>query len=157
MSSRIVVPDTKKIDISGGDWLIVKGRLSSGDRDDSYERMYLKNPDGSFVVHPKGHLIVGPSLSRYALITAYLLDWSLMDPDGKPLVIRDQSVAAVTSFLRALDPASLDEIYLAISRHDEVSALERAAQKKTGGGDHELSATSSSPNATAGATSGSGN
>lgn len=154
MPSRLVQPDTTKIEISDGDWLLVLTRLSAGDQFDSFERMYLKNPDGSYVLQPDGRLVVSPSGSRMALITAYLLDWSFVGLDDKPLRIRDQPVEFVTSALRALDTASFNEVHDAIDAHDTKQALARAAQKKTSTGSPESTPISRSVSDSAGATSG---
>lgn len=157
MASRVVAPESKKIDISDGDWILVKQRLSAGDRDDSFERMYLKQPDGSFALQPDGRLIVAPAQMRRALVTAYLLDWSLVGLRGEPLVIRGQPIADVEATLRSIDTASFQEIHAAIEQYDVTMALERMAQKKMAGTGPASNSTSDSPSAAAGATNGSAN
>jgi len=129
-TSRIVTPGSKQLPLSNGDWIRVKTRLSAGERHDSYELMYLRNPDGSYVVNADGRLIVGPANSRRAQIVAYLLDWSLTGPDGSPLVVRGASPEEIVAMLRAIDEESFDEISTAILAHEAAMAAERAAQKK---------------------------
>lgn len=153
--SRVVSPDVDRLDISNGDWLLVKKRLSAGDQQDGFERAYLKNPDGSYVLSPEGKMIVSPANSRMSIITSYLVDWSLVGLDAKPLNIRGVGIAMVEAMLRALDSDSFKEIYEAIDSYDTKQAAARAAQKKILNGAAESSKISPSPTASDGATSGS--
>jgi hypothetical protein len=130
-TSRVVVPQSKQIPLSGGDWILVRTKLTVGERHDSYEQMYLRHPDGTFVVNAEGRLVVGPANTRIATILAYLLDWSLTAPDGEPLAIRGAPADEIRSMLRSLDEASFEEIADAIGAHERAIAKEQAAQKKT--------------------------
>ena len=119
--SRFVRPDVVTIKISQGDTLTVKRRLTSGERRASFARMYLAGADG--------RLKVNPLATGMALITAYLVDWSLVDDDGKLVVIRDQPVEAVTAALDALDQESFTEIKEAIEAHERDMNVEREAER----------------------------
>jgi hypothetical protein len=118
--SRFVVPDTVRIDISGGDWIVVKKQLTAGEERDVFAR--LVKPLSTHV--NGGAPTFDPRLELDSLQTglsqvlAYLLDWSLTDADGKPVIIRGQPIAAVTSFLNALDLDSFAEIVAVVQRHD---------------------------------------
>jgi hypothetical protein len=153
--SRVVKPDVERLPISNGDWLLVKKQLSAGDRQDGYERAYMKNPDGTYVTRPDGTLVVSPANMRTSMVTSYLVDWSLVGLDDKPLDIRGADLKTVESILRALDYDSFKEIFDAIDAWDTKQAKARAAQKKILSGAQPSSATSPSPSASGGATSGS--
>lgn len=153
MPSRVVRPDDIKLQISGGDWLLVKKRLTAGERHASFERMYLKNADGSFVVLPIGGLAVSASRIAMATVTAYLLDWSLTTPDDKPLVIRDKPLEVMERALGSIDEESFTEIRKAIDAHEAAMAQERADLKKIPDGEPGKSAISPSLSAADGPSS----
>lgn len=153
--SRVVSPDVERLEISNGDWLLVKKRLSAGDQQDGFERAYLKHPDGTYAIGHDGKMIVSPANSRMSIVTSYLVDWSLLGLDGKPLDIRGANIAMIEATLRALDSDSFKEIYEAIDNHDTIQAKARAAQKKILSGSPESSKTSPSPTDSVGVTSGS--
>lgn len=120
--SRFVRPETAILKISNGDTLTVKRRLSSGEQRAAYARMYAAGADGRLKVNPAQYAL--------GLITAYLLDWSLMDDDGRLVVIRDQSIEGVTAALDALDAESFAEIKDAIDVHETAMTAEREQEKK---------------------------
>jgi hypothetical protein len=60
-----------------------------------------------------------------AIITAYLLDWSVTDLEGQVIPIRTASAEAKESALRLLDFDSLIEIMNAITAHDAASRQEK--------------------------------
>lgn len=121
--SRFVRPETKTIQISHGDWLLVKKRLSAGEQRAIFARLYLAGADGA--------LRVNPLQSGLAQILAYLLDWSLTDDNGQQVVIRDKSADDIAHIVDGLDPESFTEIREAIQRHEETMADEREEEKKT--------------------------
>jgi hypothetical protein len=100
-----------------GDWLVVKKHLTAGENRAMFAGMM--RADGEAIDRVK----VG--LSR---IVAYLLDWSIEDADGKPVVIRDQPTNVVASALDALEPDSYREILTAIEAHEE--AMEKAREQE---------------------------
>lgn len=145
--SRVVRPETHKIDISGGDWLLIKKRLNHGESRQEYARRYIAGADGV--------LQVNPLRVESSKITAYLLDWSLMGPDDAPLIIRGQPIEVVEAMLDSLDQDSFNEIYSAILAHERAMQKTRETEKKTTPtGERGSSAISSSASGSAGATSG---
>lgn len=144
MASRVVRPETKTLQISGGDWLLVKKRLNSGEQRESYARMSLP-----------GTLRVNPMATGIALIVAYLLDWSLTDEDGQTLVIRGVNADALTAHVNRIDYESFVEIKEAIEQHEQAMAVERAVEKNALAGEKNGPAISPSPSEPAGASSGS--
>lgn len=155
--SRVVSPEAVKLPISNDDWLLVKKRLSAGDQQDGFERAYLRNVDGTYVVSAEGKRVVSPAASRMSIVTSYLIDWSFVGLDGKPLDIRGQPIPVIEAMLRALDSDSFKEIHEAIDAHDLKEAKARAELKKTLNGANESNAISPSPSGQDGATSGSEN
>jgi hypothetical protein len=140
-NSRFVRPETVKLTISNGDWLIVKKRLTHGEARTAFARMYLAGADGALKVNPLG---LGMST-----VTAYLLDWSLLDDDGQPVNIRGVSVEELTAKLDALGSEDFAEIRTAIELHDIAMATERAAEKKRLAGANGSDPTSPLPSAPA--------
>lgn len=137
MASRIVRPETTTLQISAGDWLLVKKRLNAGEQRAMFARMYLAGVDGLLRVNP---------LQRgLAQITAYLLDWSLTAPDGAQIVIRDKPIEVVVAALDALDLESFAEIRLAVEAHEEAMTTAREQEKNGPDGEKASRATSLSP------------
>lgn len=148
MPSRVVVPQTRLLKISQGDWLLVKKRLSAGEQRSAYARTVKHMRAGEQTEYDPEQL----GLQR---AIAYLLDWSLVDPAGKQIVIRDQSPDVVAAALNSIDPDDFTEILTAIDVHVAEMDAERAAEKKDRDGENTSPATSPSPSTAAGDTSGS--
>ena len=146
MSSRFVRPDTTVLKISQGDTLTVKRRLNSGEERDLFSRIYLAGADGQLKVNPFQHGI--------GLVTAYLLDWSLTDDDGKRVAIEGLSVEALTQVINGLDPMSYGEIRRAVEEHDAAMRAERGDLKNGQDGEKGSPAISPSLSAVAGDTNG---
>lgn len=146
MASRVVRPESKTLHISGGDWILVKKQLNHGDQTEAFARRYLAELGGVRVNLQK----VGMSK-----VLAYLLDWSLVGLDEKPLVIRDQPTHLVESALNAIDTDSFTEIESAIEAHELAVEAERAASKNGQGGTLASAAISVLPSAADGTSSGS--
>lgn len=148
--SRFVKPDTRVLTISDGDTLVVKKRLSNGETRAKYARMYHQG-----VISMQ----VNPLQTGLALVTAYLLDWSLRDDNGAPVnisnLVANNDVDGLERVLDSLSADDFGEIKEAIEKHEEEMRAERDSQKKTASGAPASSPTSSSPPASAGATSGS--
>lgn len=145
--TRFVRPDTTRLDISRGDFLIVKRRLTAGEERAAYRR--------GTITHPDGTRTIDRSTVDLAFVTAYLIDWNLVGLDDKPFVIRGQPVELVEAALSAIDPDSFKEINNAIQAHDDAMIKERAAEKNDQGGGTPSSAISPSPSVAAGELSGS--
>jgi hypothetical protein len=139
MGNRFVRPETAKLPISDGDWLIVRKRLSHGEQRTAFARMYLAGADGTLRANP---FSVGMET-----VTAYLLDWSLQDADGQPVVIRGVPVDELTAKLDALSPEDFGEIRTVIEQHELAMAAERAEAKKKATGATGSDPTSPSPSA----------
>lgn len=127
MSSRFVRPDTTTLKISDGDTLTVKRRLNTGEQRTVFGTMSRELADGTLRANP---LEVG-----IALVTAYLVDWSLTDADGVRVEIRGVPPEQLRAVLDELEPDVFEEIRVAINAHVDAQAVIRAAEKngKDGG------------------------
>ena len=139
MGSRYRRQEELRIDISEGDWLLVRKHLTAGEERDAQARV-IKS--GSFKQGEKPEL----DLEHLGISQAvsYLIDWSITDADDKPIRIRDQSYAFVAAALRNQTPESLREILDAIQAHDGAMSAEREIQKKDRAGETAPSLTSTS-------------
>ena len=124
--SRIVVPGTTRLALSNGDFLIVKQRLNAGETMDLFERAA---PDVDLTAGAAALAKLPPARVGMAIITAYLLDWSVTDLDGAVIPIRGASAEDKTAALRLLDFDSMIEIMNVISAHD---AAMREEKKRPG-------------------------
>jgi hypothetical protein len=123
-------PETARLELTQGDWLMVKKHLTAGEHRAMFARM-MKAGDGVDRLDPTR---VG-----LAKIVTFLLDWSFTDADGKPVVIRDQSAAVLEAALDALDPESFTEVLKAIEGHMQATEEARAQEKNGQGGENASS------------------
>jgi hypothetical protein len=137
MASRFVRPDTTKLTLADGEWLLVRRRLSSGEQRAAFARLYLAGVDGALHVNP---LAIG-----IGQVTSYLIDWSLRDDDGAKVEIRGLSMEELTSVLDTLEPEAFGEIREAIQAHELAMIAERADAKKNPAGTPGSDPTSPSP------------
>jgi hypothetical protein len=128
--SRFVQPDTVMLPLSDGDWLLVKRRLNSGEQRAAFRRMYVTAADGSFVTDEEGKPKIDPTMIGVTLVTAYLLDWSLVDHSGEKILIARQPPEVLTAAVDLLETDDYDEIRTAIEDHDSRQRLAREEEKK---------------------------
>lgn len=140
-----VHPDTRQLTLSDGRWLLVRRRLSTGERREMYRRTYLVVGDD---------WRMDPTLLPRAKVTAYLLDWNITD-DGTPVPIFSKPIEEVDAALDALDPLDFDEIHEAIKAHETKMTAEREAEKKTRAGASAPNPISPSPSEPVGVSIGS--
>jgi hypothetical protein len=132
--SRFVRPDVRTLTLANGDTITVKQRLSAGEKREAYARMYQSGADGQLQRHPIMYAI--------SMVCAYLVDWSLRDDDGKPVVIRDLSTDQLQSVVDSLAFEDFNEIKDAIQAHEDAMVAARDAQKKSQAGGTASPATS---------------
>lgn len=129
-------PETRRIELSGGHWMLVKKHLNAGEQ----RNVYAGSIAGGMLVQgekPK----IDPKRVGIAQIVEYLLDWSIPNVDGSVIPIRDKSAAEVEVALNAIDGEDLMEIQTAIQKHDADMEAERAAEKNGQAGVTTSSAT----------------
>jgi len=119
--SRFLSPAEVRLPISDGDYLIIKNRLNAGETLEMYAAM--RGVDGN----------ADQTKIRYAVIQAYLLDWSITDDAGHIVSIRDQPPEMVAGALTNLEYPDFDEIFKAIQAHDLAIEAARQEKKRTPG------------------------
>ena len=144
MPSWFVRPETVRLPLSDGQWILVKQRLNTGEHRAHLARCSVVGSDGRRRVESLTHGL--------SLVVAYLLDWSLSD-----VGIRDASEAALTAALDNLEPDRFVEIREAVAAHELAMEAARETEKNVTGGERPASAISPSPSEPAGALSGSVN
>jgi hypothetical protein len=123
MSRRMPKPgEHVKIEISEGDWILCKKRLTAGEQRRIFTRQMKTMVAGEKVE-------LNPQQVGLSQMVEYLVDWSITDSDGKPVVIRDQSPAFVESALEMLDIESFNEILKAVQDHEAAMTVERELEK----------------------------
>lgn len=136
--SRVVRPESTTLQISNGDWLLVKKRLNAGDSRGQFARLIHNVAPGEMPTLDT----VNVGLTR---ILAYLLEWSLVDPQGNVLPLRNAigelSPETMTASLNVIDPESFGEISKAIEAHEEAMQAEREQEKNDQAGETPSSAT----------------
>lgn len=123
--SRVVAPETVRLPLSDGDFLDVKKELNAGEYVDLLRAMAERK--------------------SFAKILAYVLGWSLVGLDGKPLpwdLESDEQVRRDT--VGSLDKATLRELTAALDTHERVEDAAVEAKKKTPGSAPVSSAPSTS-------------
>jgi len=121
---RFATSDTRTLTLSDGETLTVKARLTHGEVQAMFARMYAIQ---------EGQSVLLPS-SGDALIVAYLVDWSAKDEQGRPVPLRGLTPSEVQDRLDALEHDGVLEIRHAIQEHEQAMRDETAALKKTVGG-----------------------
>lgn len=109
---RFVTPAIVRLALPDGDWIDVKRELTTGELFDLFAAM--RNAQSA----------VDPSRVLLARAEAYLLDWSFVDQDDRPVPYSPDQ-------LRQLDTDSWRELWAALEAH--IAAIEAAAEaeKKT--------------------------
>lgn len=141
MSRRMRRPETVRLEISQGDWLLVKKYLTAGEQRQIFKHMLAYTNDKERYQS----LEYAPSL-----VAGYLLDWSIEDADGRPVVIRDEPYDTVLAALDMLDTPSFNEIRTAIDAHAAAMEQDLAAEKNDRSGEPVSSAISPSRKRSAG-------
>lgn len=137
MGSWFIRPDTRRLPLSEGQWILVKQRLSTGEF-----RAHLKR---SSYLDEAGRRHLDLLTHGLSLVVAYLIDWSLDD-----VVIRGVSESDLIAVLDNLDPARFTELKTAIEAHETAMDLEREQEKNVTAGAMHSAAISPLPSAAAG-------
>jgi hypothetical protein len=129
MGSRYRRQEELRIDISGGDWLLVRKHLTAGEARSIAARAFKP---GTFKAGGQPEV----DIENFGIGQAvgYLIDWSITDVDDKPISIRGKGYEFVEAALKNQSPESLTEILDAIQAHDAAMTAERELQKKVQAG-----------------------
>lgn len=139
MDSWFISPESVRLDLSEGQWILVRQRLNIGEQRAAQARTYVLDADGLWRWNPR--------LVDHAMVVAFLLDWSLTDRERKPVVIRGLAPDALGAVLDNLAPERFGEIRDAITAHVERTHAARTEEKKTHAGGTTAATISSSPSA----------
>lgn len=125
---RFVTPETQRLDLSDGDWIEVKKRLSISEQKRLESAIFagIKGAaDMTAETRAEDVEVMLDSAAAYmAKLELYLLDWSLCDGTGK-------HVKVTTGAIHALDPDTADEIMTALDGFLEEEDKRRKADPTT--------------------------
>jgi len=124
MPSRMRRPEEVRLPFNVDDWLIVKKHLTTGEGRQVFARMIKRQVAGQ-------RAEIDPTMSGISLIAEYLLDWSILDADGNPVVIRNSSIDVKLAALNELPPEVYNAIDEAVSAH--VQAMDAAVEAEKNG------------------------
>jgi len=141
VSIRYRNPETVKLEISQGDWLLVKKYLTAGEHRRRMTAML--NPDRNQIE---------PVNVGMSAVVAFLLDWSIDGLDGKRMVIADKSDVEKVAILDNLPSDVFTEIIAAVEAHEDRINAERDAAKNSPDGVKQSSPISPSANSSGGVT-----
>jgi len=141
MRSRFVRPETRRLELTDGDWITVRARLTAGEQQALEARQYQYDGDGK--------LRVDLTQVRFAIVAAYLVDWSFPE-----FSIRGVPLETVDTAVRNLDPDDFAEVRAAVEAHVDQMRTERDEEKKRRTGATASAPTLPSRDAVAGAMSG---
>src|SRR4030095_5429881 len=99
MGSRYRKQEEVRLELSGGDWLLVRKHLTAGEEREAHARVIKA---GTFTHGSKPEL--DPEQLGIAQAVSYLLDWSITDADDQPIRIRDQAYGFVAAALKNQTP-----------------------------------------------------
>lgn len=113
--NRFVVPGITRLELSDGDWIEVKSRLTYGEQQRLAGGAFT---GGRATADGLGTLDI--DVERYAVLRleTWLTDWSFCDENGKAVKLSPAAIAA-------LDPDSADEITAGLDAHIERLATEK--------------------------------
>lgn len=137
--SKVVPPAVTTLILPDGDTLTVKKALNEGERRAEYARMYLAP-----LVSGDGSMRVNPEQIGISTVIAYLVDWSLKDPEGNPIPIRGLPPEQVQAACDSLYPEDFAEIVAAINAHEAAMLLVRQEKKRKAAGGTVVALTSAS-------------
>lgn len=122
--NRFIEPKTVRLEISDGDWIEVKERLSYGEQ----QRL----ASGAFDKVSKlgqNEAEFSMDMERYNVLRlqTWIVDWSFVDARGKQVRVTPQAIAA-------LDPDTVAEIDAALTAHIESLEAQKNAPETTSTG-----------------------
>jgi hypothetical protein len=115
-------PETVRLSLSRGDWVLVKKYLTAGETRRAYTRTLKTVINGEKVA-------LDPMQIGRSQMVEYLLDWSFEDAAGAPILIRDASPDTIAAALDALDPDAYLEVLRAVETHEAAVQVERDLEK----------------------------
>jgi hypothetical protein len=114
---RMVEPERIRLPISDGDFIDVKRQLTAGE----HRRIFLDQIKGGIIISGQ-ELQLDPAKLGVTRILAYVVGWSLVDADGRPIPFSE-------STLLLQDADTYDEILAAVDAHIEAQERVRAERR----------------------------
>jgi hypothetical protein len=130
MSIRVQLRAEERLELSRGDYLVVKRDLNAGEYRELL-RAATKPVSMTAATSAVPTLDLDPIEAGLSTVLAYLLDWSFQDPNGHPIVIKHQARNVVKAALDNIDSDSFMEIQRAIQEHQAARKAALEAEKKT--------------------------
>lgn len=112
----IVKPDVVRVPLAHGDFIDLKRELNTGEYREMLADQYKESSD------PERTAVVNLRRVGLSRVMAYLMGWSFVDLDGKPLLVSEGAV-------KACEVATFREILQAVDAHHEASEKEQDARK----------------------------
>jgi len=137
---RFVQGDIVRLPLSGGEWIDVKGELNAGEARRVFSSLVKEMNAGEMTK-------LDPDRVGLTKIIAYVVGWSLLNRDGRPEPLDESAIDN-------LDLDTYQEIAAAVDLHDSACEARRNARKNDRDGESRSPATSPSPDAVAGVSSG---
>ena len=116
--SRFLKPNVVRLNLKGGDFIIVKRELTAGEQRRAFARTTKPVKHGQ---------PIELDLEKVGIsnLVEYLVDWSFVDENGAPVGIKDMPQEYVADVLNSLDADSFAEISEAIDEHERTVAEEK--------------------------------
>jgi hypothetical protein len=114
---RMVEPEQVRLPISDGDFIDVKRQLTAGE----HRRIFLDQIKGDVIVSGQ-EMQLDPAKLGITRILAYVVGWSLVDPDGHPIPFSEAT-------LLLQDADTYGEIAEAVDAHIEAQERLRAERR----------------------------
>lgn len=105
---------------ASGDWLEVKQRLTAGEYRERLAREYTLDAE-------TGRQVVDVRQTGFALVAAYVVDWSFVDDTGASVPFSEDA-------LRTVDADTFREIHAAVQAHDQADDARRSEEKNVRAG-----------------------
>jgi hypothetical protein len=122
--SRFLKPEVVRINLTGGDYIVIKRQLTAGEKRRVFARTTKPVKAGQLIE-------IDLEKAGISEMVEYLVDWSFTDTDGKPVPIKDMPAEYVVDVLNSLDADSFQEITDAISAHEKSIDEEKKTIRST--------------------------
>ena len=123
MRNRFVIPEVVRLDLSDGDWIEVKRRLTNGER----RRLNTAGLSKSLLIGGDASNEVDIDFAEFGTARAltYIVDWSFRDGNGLRVEVTREAY-------ESLDEETADEIDKALDAHVEAQAGNSATTNANG-------------------------
>ena len=134
MGTRVRTPEVERLELSRGDFAIVKRYLTAGEYRqmlrESTKPIALRPGADALTFQRAATMELDPVSAGLALVAVYLVDWNFTYPDGRPIVIADQPGHVVRAALDQIDADAYMELQRAIQKHQQDMEAEIELEKK---------------------------